>query len=127
MFSAFFGGFLGASLAMHSGIVAAIFQGIAIMMALAVAVMVLWFLVLAIVDYVGIPLWRFIILPAMCCFVAVIGAPFYVLFVLPPWCLRRLGLPWLIPSPNFLSAVWAAVLASFGALAIFGALIAILE
>jgi len=34
--------------------------------------------------------WRFVILPAMLCFIAVIGSPFFVIFILAPWCLRRL-------------------------------------
>lgn len=34
--------------------------------------------------------WSFVVLPAFLCFVVVIGSPFYVIFVLAPWCLRRL-------------------------------------
>jgi hypothetical protein len=90
MFSAFIGGFLGASLAMHSSVVAAIFSGIFGLLALLFGVMLLWFLVVAVVYYVGIPLWRFVILPAMFCFMAVIAAPFYIPFILVPWGLRRL-------------------------------------
>src|SRR3954464_6791325 len=85
MYSAFIGGFLGAGLAMHSGIagiLATIFDGIAILMALLFGVMVLWFLVVAIGYYVVIPL--------LLCGMAVIAAPFYVPFILVPWCLRRL-------------------------------------
>ena len=94
MFSAFLGGFLGASIAMHPGFVVAFFNVIFGLMALLFGVLMLWLVVGCTVYYVGIyvgiPLWRFVILPAMVCFIAVIGAPFYVLFILAPWCLRRL-------------------------------------
>lgn len=92
MFTAFLGGFAGASLAMHPSAVVAIFDGIAIVMAVLLGAMLLWFLVIAAVYYVGIPLWRFVILPVTLGFVAVIGWPFYVIFILVPWCLRRLFL-----------------------------------
>jgi hypothetical protein len=87
MLSAFFGGFLGASLVMHPSIAATIINGILILMALLVVVPLLCFLVGATVYY----LWRFVIPPVAICFVAVIGGPFYVIFILAPWCLRRLS------------------------------------
>lgn len=87
MFSAFVGAFAGASLALHPGFAAAIFDGIAILMVLLVVVPVLCFLVGVTVYY----LWRFVIPPVAICFVAVIGGPFYVIFILAPWCLRRLS------------------------------------
>src|SRR5690349_1494450 len=85
MFPAFLGRSLGAIFALHPSIVSVLFSGIP-------GIMLLWFLVIAAVYYIGIPLWRFVILPAIVVFVVAIGWPYYVIFILVPWCLRKLFL-----------------------------------
>lgn len=93
MFSAFLGGFLGASIAMHSaaaGIVSAIMNGVLGLMLLMLALVLLLWFAAYFVYYVVFPVWRFVVLPALLCFIAVICAPYYIPFILLPWCVRKL-------------------------------------